>query len=481
MLLTLLLVAGLAVVVPAGYLHYAWAAVAGVTAVVLVISFGDLLTGLMIWLVTVACFSYFFWKLELPFFFNLTIDRIVLPVLLFSAVGMMIIGTLQWRRLWPISALMLLMVMYFGISLAVTGFDSVTVVTPHFRLIGGYCFPFVAFALAVLAIRNQRQIGKVAVFFCLFGLYLTVTAWAEYLNIWSIVFPRYIADSQLGIHWGRSRGPFLVSASLGITLVYVFYSNAFLARRVGGLLRAAIYFIQPFTLAAIFFTQTRSVWLATIVGAVIWLLGAGPRRSRVATVIVLVAAMSLTTAVFWTGISSQQREKGGVADLDPIRARVGLARITYQMFKDHPVVGVGFGHFRDYADRYHSDPADKYLSLSSQLMEHNNFLSILAESGLVGLVLYLWLLGILFTRSLQLFRRLPDGGRMWLGRDFVILYWILFADFVIDGMFRETSVDPFNNGLFYLISGLMLGAGYLLDRQQSQPPVAEAILEQNQS
>ena len=103
---------------------------AGVTAVVLVISFGDLITGLMIWLVTVACFSYFFWKLELPFFFNLTIDRIVLPVLLFSAAGMMMIGTLQWRRLWPISALMVMMVVYFGISLVLTGFQSVTVVSP---------------------------------------------------------------------------------------------------------------------------------------------------------------------------------------------------------------------------------------------------------------------------------------------------------------------------------------------------------------
>jgi hypothetical protein len=37
------------------------------------------------------------------------------------------------------------------------------------------------------------------------------------------------------------------------------------------------------------------------------------------------------------------------------------------------------------------------------------------------------------------------------------------VDYLIDGMFRETSVDPFNNGLFFTFIGLILAVDYLLE------------------
>src|SRR5262249_33649333 len=46
----------------------------------------------------------------------------------------------------------------------------------------------------------------------LLGVYLAVTACAEISHQWWLVFPHYISDPTLGIHFGRARGPDLNSA-----------------------------------------------------------------------------------------------------------------------------------------------------------------------------------------------------------------------------------------------------------------------------
>jgi len=465
----LLLTAALAILVPAGYLHFAWLSVILLTVIVLMVAFGDLLLGLLVWLLSTACFSYFFWRLHLPYFFNPTIDRLLMPLLIVIALGMMVAGRLHWRRLWPVSAIMAAMLAYFTVSMALTGLESQAAASPHFRLIGGYYFPFIALVLAFLAAGDEQQLRKAAIFFYLFGVYLAVTAWAERFGIWWLVYPKYILNPELGTHWGRSRGPFMASPPLGLTLVYVFYSNFYLAKRAAAPLRTIILATQPVVLGAIFFTQTRSVWLAAIVCAVIWVLGTRRKRSRAAAMAVLAVAAGLVAVVFWGNILSRQREKGGVADPIPVYARVGLAKMTYRIFTEYPLTGVGFGHFREHATKYYSDPASKYLKFGAAAPEHNNILSLLAECGLPGAALYVWLLVILFRRSLRLYRRLSATGTGYLTRDFVVLYWVLFADYVIDGMFRETSVDPFNNGLFFVISGLVLGLDYMLHWQQTSP------------
>jgi hypothetical protein len=42
-----------------------------------------------------------------------------------------------------------------------------------------------------------------------FGLYLSVTAVFEITKQWSLVFPGFIGDPKIGIHFGRARGPML--------------------------------------------------------------------------------------------------------------------------------------------------------------------------------------------------------------------------------------------------------------------------------
>jgi O-antigen ligase len=261
---------------------------------------------------------------------------------------------------------------------------------------------------------------------------------------------------------------------LGVALIFCLFGNLYLARRAETLRRWALYVACLLMLPVIFWTQTRSVWLAAIACASIWLLAGSHRRPRIVLVCVATALAIAALVVNWANVSSVERSRGGVAEAAPIELRFALAKLTFDIAADHPLFGVGFGHFRDHAAQYARDPSSPAMQVASTAVEHNNFLSVLAETGVVGLAIYLWLLLHLLWRSVRLYRRMPAGFLDGRGRDFVVLYWVLYANHVVDAMFRETSVHPFDNCLFFAVSGAMVAIDLMARRQGSTAPVPTA-------
>src|SRR5262249_40361832 len=152
-------------------------------------------------------------------------------------------------------------------------------------------------------------------------------------------------------------------------------------------------------------------------------------------------------------------------DTEPILLRIGLAQMTWEMVKDFPLFGVGFGHFRDFAPSYARDPSSPYFAFGSTALEHNNLLSIVAETGVVGFILYIALIFVILRESVRLYRKLPPSSPRMIGRDILVLYWILAAAYLIDGTFRETSDNPFANCLFFGLSAIPVALNQLLSPQ----------------
>jgi len=459
-----LLVAAI-ILVPANNVPVLLLAAGGLALFSLWAVLGDLLTATLIWFLTVIFLHEEFWRLKIPFFFNLTIPRLLIVVLALLWVTMWILGKVRLRRSEHVVPLMVLTLAYFTISAAVSGFETIAVASVHYRLIGGYWFAFAVFFFVFHSLHSERQILNVLIFFFLVGAYLAVIGWCEHFDVWAPVFPKYIADPSVGIHWGRARGPFLVSPTMGVALTFCFFSNLVLTRKMSNLWRPAIYLVCLAILPVIFWTHTRSVWLGRIVATIIWMLYTRRHWSRVAGICVLVAAAVLVFYANMESFLSEQRSEGGWTDMEPIYMRLGLALISLKIFFQNPFLGVGFGHFRDVAPSYATDVNTPSYEFASTAMEHNNFLSLLSETGLIGLVLFVVLLVILFRISYRLYKRLPTTAIGPVSRDILVLYWILFAVYLVDGMFRETSVYPFTNSLFFAFSGLVVALHWLLRPQ----------------
>ena len=100
-------------------------------------------------------------------------------------------------------------------------------VSPTWRLIASFWMPAALYWIVRYAELNERAWKWMLVGLTGLGVYLGLTALAEVHQQWWAVYPKFIADPTLGTHFGRARGPALMSASLGVFLTVCFWSAWF--------------------------------------------------------------------------------------------------------------------------------------------------------------------------------------------------------------------------------------------------------------
>lgn len=164
--------------------------------------------------------------------------------------------------------------------------------------------------------------------------------------------------------------------------------NRWLRRLAGGTAAAVA--------AAALFTYSRGGALALGVVAACAVFGARPTRRRVATgAILLVAGLVLIPSDFTRRLATLGQLLPGRERVDEIdtsfQNRWLQAQVAWEIFVDHPLVGVGAGnytvHYYDYADEIGS-AAPEYDKAGGDHYPHNLYLEIASELGFVGLIAF---------------------------------------------------------------------------------------------
>ena len=136
------------------------------------------------------------------------------------------------------------------------------------------------------------------------------------------------------------------------------------------------------TVLAVFLTYSRSGFIALATGVVVLLLLKGYRRLLIG-LLVLFGVMVFLTA------------DTGVEGLNPFRtvstnARLESMRIAVEIFQKNPVFGVGFNTYRYAQHKYGFRPDDKWQTSHADAGTDNSFLFVLATTGSIGFVCYLY-------------------------------------------------------------------------------------------
>ena len=143
----------------------------------------------------------------------------------------------------------------------------------------------------------------------------------------------------------------------------------------------------PLTVA-LWFSGSRAALAATFVGAAVawWLAHRLPKRWW----LVLVAALVGTAAfVAWSG------RPGRASIGQALAIRWDLGVLGLRVAATEPVLGVGVGRmYAASAPLVTADIARRYPPATKGDNAHNNFVQVLAESGVIGLVAFLWLIAI---------------------------------------------------------------------------------------
>lgn len=177
-------------------------------------------------------------------------------------------------------------------------------------------------------------------------------------------------------------------------------------------------------------------------------------------ILLVLAGVVMTEQLEW----AQQRLYSAEAE-NSATSRVPIMVGAYNMFLEKPVVGWGYNNF-DLYDRSFYGRILEVAGDNKDHASHNYFLTILAEQGLPGLLLYL---GPMFYWLLITARRysyLPADGLR--SRKLLLMLWLVILFHVIVSNFINMIV-VYGLGIWWITLGLI---GYLLESVRAPQPAS---------
>jgi O-antigen ligase len=437
-----------------------------------------------LWVLSYGILDWPGWKIDITGFFNLSVPRLIFLAGMVAFFFYFLTHTRRLRLDRKLQWMMLLLVLYVGISAQTSGWVAATEAVrsaPYYRFIGSILLPFTMFFLLYSSGSDEKQIRRALILITLYGWYALYIGYLQYAAIsgagWArqFIWPNYINDPTWGIHFDRARGAFSGASPQAVFLVLLFYVDLYLIRKMRGVYRGLLILQALLVPPAIFFCLLRSAYLSFVICGIIWILWSGRRQYRWLRVACLLTVVVVGVYAQWGRLSSSDRRAGGVAQVGPVRSRVILLAQTWEIVKERPMTGVGFGHFVDKQLSMSRDPSSLVGATSGVLVQHNLFLNMWAETGTIGLLLTISVFVLLFRQSRQLYRKLPPNARGDVSRDFVVLFWVIMANYLIDAMFRDPLWHVFNNAMFWSFSGLVVCFNRLLEPQPLDLPVAPRL------
>ena len=418
---------------------------------------GSLLAGCVAYLLATAIVSHDFWFASVgPI--PITIDR-----LLIAALAIMFVVHWFWGRLEPkplaktdYALIGLIVVLVFSTFTHDWRVEIKGQISPFWRLIVGYLMPATVYLIARQSRLSEKNLRRTYLAMATFGVYLAVTGVLEILGQWSLVFPRHIADPQAGIHFGRARGPMLNSVSYGLALATCMLCGIVVWPRLRRGAQLLLILLSPVFLAALFYSYTRSVWLGTALAIVALMALTLHGRVRIATLGCTAAAGLLIAVVGGDGILAFNRNDNTAAQTrDSVSLRASFAYVSWQMFVDRPLLGVGFGHFPEEKNHYLGDRSTSMpLESLRPYVHHNHYLSLLTEIGAVGLGLFLCVLIGWGRAAWQLAH--SSNSPDWV-RHHGLLMLAMLSVYAAQLLFHELSYTSLDASLIFFFAGTTMG------------------------
>lgn len=241
----------------------------------------------------------------------------------------------------------------------------------------------------------------------------------------------------------------------------------------------------------ILLTGCRSAWLGVATGVLtfltlsalfVWKLNVLQRKKHeflltpllgLAVIGIFVMFVNAGGPIGWRASSLSSLE--AVQKDDSVRDRMNLAGYAMKAIGDRPITGWGPGSYAIVQTRYNPEPRNEVLirQMGPSLWEspHNTYLQIAAEQGLIGLALYLAILGSFFFYGVRALRKLDRGLRQYT----LIGCLSAVAAHAVDGVGNPAYFFPEVTTFFWLLLGVgMCAAGLGLSPEQAAEPAEGA-------
>lgn len=186
------------------------------------------------------------------------------------------------------------------------------------------------------------------------------------------------------------------------------------------------------------------------------------RKLLVLLAIILVTWQSLVPYAVTQRVLMTYQEDEGLDSSAGVR--VTIWQDALQVFSEDPIVGTGFNTYA-YMHRY--------LGYTDT---HNYYVKILIETGLIGLLIFLWLLSVACKMSWRLFRTAKDPVLSALGCGlFAMMICVLVVNFFGD---RWTFLQV--NGFLWVLLGLAARGLYVVSQEKESAEETAPAMESDE-
>jgi len=338
-------------------------------------------------------------------------------------------------------------------------------------IVGDMLIPLVLYRV------GRYAFDRAAVVRALLWTLLTLAAYSAAMSIMQfsgpteLVWPRYMLDPK---NWpGRAAGVFkqpvvngwLLALGLAIAMLL-------LSRRSEPTWRRWIAFVVAIACGyGIYLTHTRDAWLSGVVVLIIGALMARGYRKGFIVSICLVASM---VAVNWSVFTSSDRKAGGVGSVSEVQDRLNADQTALWAFTRKPVAGWGIDRFHEVNTHHHQQWAPDVPWIRGYgIVAHSHELGILADVGVIGLVLWICVLALVIRRLWTAYRTLPDHDLC--GKPLAVTAIMALATFISAGLTVDLRCFDFPMLPIFLLAGITIGWS---DRyQRSQTAASGQIVE----
>lgn len=312
-------------------------------------------------------------------------------------------------------------------------------------------------------VRERRQIRKIMFSLIFVSGLISIYGIGQYFGIdllnLKVMGSGYISGSFENRNVLASFLVFIMPVSVG-----------FLFEKSSKKLKIMVGLVAIITLIALIYTRTRGAWVGFI-GAMAFFAGAKLMAGRgmkkilkslfskksLITISLMVICLGLLIRYDYRKPGSFTKKFLSIADLkDPAtRHRFVMWHTGIDIIKEHPLLGTGIGTFKKIYPKYQS----KYLRTEKYGMFeglsrfiHNDYLEITANTGILGLGAFLWLIVTLYWTGLK---RLKQIDQSKYSPNLLIIILSSLTAVLIHSFFHYSFYLPTTGMLFWLWLGLL--------------------------
>lgn len=286
-----------------------------------------------------------------------------------------------------VATLLLIGVMVLSMTVAISRADSLKEIAKWLEFI-------VLLLLGAQYLRTRRQIWILVAFIIAAAITQAFFGYAQAVfNLGPASFVRSFNLRVYGTFDQPNPYAGYLNMSLTITLALLLLGRDWLTRVLAGIASCLIG-------GAFYLTQSRGAQVA-LIAALLFIILVGMPRIRVWMRVIIVGLFVLVEGMV-AGIiplylfnqANQFLGLTGISLLDPTPANYSTAeRLAHwiagiNMYLSHPVLGVGIGNYPDAYPHYYVT-----IFVNSLGQAHNYYINIAAETGTIGLVIYLFFVG----------------------------------------------------------------------------------------